>query len=179
MSLEPVLRDLRLALRGLVREPGHALVAVAILAIGIGANTAVFSVVNPLLLKSLPFRDADRLVWIANVGRGDGLSSRTYRVAAYEAMARENRSFESMSAYFAFFGYISFTLTGSGEPERLAGVHIAGPSRAARRPAAAGAWLHGRRVEGERPGRGAAHRRALAPPIRRRPFDRRQDRLDQ
>jgi predicted permease len=125
MRLEPLRRDLRLALRGLVREPGHALLAVVILAVGIGANTAVFSVVNPLLLKPLPFRDAHRLVWIANTGRGDGLSGRTFRVAAYEAMARDNRSFESLSAYFAFFGYFSFTLTGSGEPERLVGVHIA------------------------------------------------------
>lgn len=125
MAFESLAQDLRLALRGLVREPGHALVAVVILAIGIGANTAVFSVINPLLLKPLPFRDADRLVWIANAGRGDGLSSRTYRVAAYEAMARESRSFEAMSAYFAFFGYISFTLTGSGEPERVVGVHVA------------------------------------------------------
>jgi predicted permease len=117
--------DLRLAVRGLVREPGHSLVAILILAIGIGANTAVFSVINPLVLKPLPFRDADRLVWIANTGRGEGLSGKTYRVAAYEELARNNRSFESMSAYFAFFGYFSYTLTGQGDPERLMGVQVA------------------------------------------------------
>jgi predicted permease len=117
--------DLRLAVRGLVREPGHSLIAILILAIGIGANTAVFSVVNPLVLKPLPFRDADRLVWIANTGRGEGLSGKTYRVAAYEELARSNRSFESMSAYFAFFGYFSYTLTGQGDPERLMGVQVA------------------------------------------------------
>ena len=125
MAFESLLHDFRLALRGLVREPGYSLVAILILAIGIGANTAVFSVVNPLVLKPLPFRDADRLVWIANTGRGEGLSGKTYRVAAYEELARNNRSFESLTAYFAFFGYFSYTLTGSGEPERLVGVQVA------------------------------------------------------
>ena len=125
MAFESLLYDVRLALRGLVREPGYSLVAILILAIGIGANTAVFSVVNPLVLKPLPFRDADRLVWIANIGRGEGLSGKTSRVAAYEALARNNRSFEALTAYFAFFGYISYTMSGSGEPERLVGVQIA------------------------------------------------------
>ncbi len=125
MAFESLLHDFRLALRGLVREPGYSLVAILILAIGIGANTAVFSVVNPLVLKPLPFRDADRLVWIANTGRGEGLSGKTYRVAAYEELARNNRSFEALTAYFAFFGYISYTMSGSGEPERLVGVQIA------------------------------------------------------
>ncbi len=123
--LDRLRHDLRLALRGLLREPGHSFVAILILAIGIGANTAVFSVVNPLVLKPLPFRDADRLVWIANTGRGEGLSGKTYRVAAYEELARNSRSFESMSAYFAFFGYFSYTLTGQGDPERLTGVQVA------------------------------------------------------
>jgi predicted permease len=125
MSFESLRHDVRMAVRSLLREPGHSAVALLILAVGIGANTAVFSVVNPLVLKPLPFHDADRLVWIANNGRGTGLSGKTVRVAAYEAMARENRSFESMSAYFAFFGYISNTLTGRGDAERLAGVQVA------------------------------------------------------
>jgi len=125
MAFESLLHDLRLAFRGLVREPGYSLVAILILAIGIGANTAVFSVVNPLVLKPLPFRDAERLVWIANTGRGEGLSGKTYRIAAYEELTRNNRSFESLTGYFAFFGYFSYTLTGSGEPERLVGVQIA------------------------------------------------------
>ena len=163
MTFESLLHDFRLALRGLVREPGYSLVAILILAIGIGANTAVFSVVNPLVLKPLPFRDADRLVWIANTGRGEGLSGKTYRVAAYEELARNNRSFEALTAYFAFFGYISYTMSGSGEPERLVGVHDrAGIPGAAGHQAAAGARLRGRRVEAERSRRHDAHRRALA-----------------
>ena len=124
MHLGSLGHDLRLALRGLVREPGHSAVAILILAIGIGANTAVFSVVNPLLLKPLPFGDADRLVWIENIGQ-TGLSGKTFRVAGYEALARETRSFDGMTAYFAFFGYGSYTLTGTGDPERLVGVDVA------------------------------------------------------
>ena len=124
MGLTSLARDVRLALRGLVREPGHALIAILILAVGIGANTAVFSVVNPLLLKPLPFRDAGRLVWIENTGQ-TGLSSKTFRVAAYEELTRRSRSFDGMTAYFAFFGYGSYTLTGTGDPERLVGVNVA------------------------------------------------------
>ena len=106
------------------------------------------------MLRPLPFRDADRLVWIANTGRGEGLSGKTYRVAAYEELARNNRSFESLTAYFAFFGYISYTMTGSGEPERLVGVQRrAGVPRAAGDPAAAGTRVRGRRVEEQRPRR--------------------------
>jgi predicted permease len=122
--LELLRYDVRLAIRSLRREPAHSLVAVLILAIGIGANTAVFSVVNPLLLKPLPFPAADRLVWIENTG-GAGLSEQTYRVAAYEELARQSRSFDAMSGYFAFFGYMSYTLTGTGVPERLSGVPVA------------------------------------------------------
>ncbi len=177
MAFESLLHDLRLALRGLVREPGYSLVAILILAIGIGANTAVFSVVNPLVLKPLPFRDADRLVWIANTGRGEGLSGKTYRVAAYEELARNNRSFESLTAYFAFFGYFSYTLTGSGEPERLVGVQIApGFLEQLGDPAAARTRVRRRRVEEQRPRRGADHRRALEAPLRRRSRHRRHGR---
>jgi len=124
MTIEALRHDVHHAVRSMARYPGHAIVAILILALGIGANTAVFSVVNPLLLRPLPFRDADRLVWIANTGT-TGLSGRTHRVAVYEEMARGNRSFESLTAYFAFFGYGSYVLSGRGEPERLVGVDVA------------------------------------------------------
>src|SRR5262245_1143153 len=95
-------QDLQYALRGFRREPVVALVAVIILALGIGSNTAVFSIVNPLVLKPLPFPDADRLVWIANIGTS-GLSGRTYRVDVFEEFQRNAKSFQSLAAYFAFF----------------------------------------------------------------------------
>ena len=123
-SFETVRQDLKYGLRGFRREPGLAIIAIVILALGIGANTAVFSIVNPLILRALPFPDADRLVWIANGGT-TGLSGRTYRVDVFEALQRNTRSFQELSAYFAFFGFGSQTLTGRGEPERLMAVDVA------------------------------------------------------
>ena len=123
-GFETFRRDVSYAIRGLRREPGMSLIAIAILALGIGANTAVFSIVNPLLLKPLPFAEPERLVWIANTG-STGLSGRTYRVDVFEEFQRNTRSFESLTAYFAFFGFTGKTLTGRGEPERLMGVDVA------------------------------------------------------
>jgi predicted permease len=122
-ALETVVQDVRYALRGFRREPMVALIAIVILALGIGANTAVFSIVNPLVLRPLPFPESDRLVWIANTGT-TGLSGQTYRVDLYEEFARHNRSFQELGAYFAFFGFNSTTLTGRGEAERLIAVPV-------------------------------------------------------
>ena len=122
-SLETLRRDITYALRGFRREPGAAVISILILALGIGANTAVFSIVNPLLLRPLPFPEADRLVWIANIGRG-GESGKTYQVDWFDLFRKHNRSFEDLGAYFAFFGYGSYTLTGHGDPERLAAVDV-------------------------------------------------------
>jgi putative ABC transport system permease protein len=121
---ESLIQDLRYAARGFRREPGINLIAVLILAIGIGANTAVFSIVNPLVLRPLPFPDPERLVWIENNGT-TGLSGKTYRVDVFEELQRNSKSFESLSAYFAFFGFGGQTLTGRGEPERLMAVDVA------------------------------------------------------
>jgi predicted permease len=115
--------DLRFAFRQLARSPGFAFVAIATLAMGIGACAAVFSVVNAVLLKPLPFRKPEDLVWIENNG-GGGLSGRTTRVDVFNAWRDENRSFESLAAYFAFFDYGRVTLTGSGNAERLRGVGV-------------------------------------------------------
>jgi predicted permease len=125
-TLDSVIQDLGYALRGFRREPGFTLIAVLILALGIGANTAVFSVVNPLLLRPLPFHEAQQLMWLENQEQGGGgLSGRTFQVGQFEELSRNSRAFDDMSAYFAFFGFFQFTLTGHGEPERLAGVPVA------------------------------------------------------
>ncbi|HEY5079837.1 MAG TPA: ABC transporter permease [Opitutaceae bacterium] len=118
-----MLSDLRFAIRQLARSPGFAFVAIATLAIGIGACTAMFSIVNAVLLKPLPFRDPASLVWIENTG-GEGLSGRTSRADVFNGWRDQNRSFESLAAYFAFFDYGRYTLTGSGTPERLRGVGV-------------------------------------------------------
>jgi putative ABC transport system permease protein len=123
--LETLFRDVRFGARMLVKEPTLSLIAIITLALGIGANTAIFSVVNGVLLRPLPMRQPDRLVWIANTVPGDvGLSGVTSRVANFNDWRALSQSFEYLGAYFAFFDYGGDTLTGNGEPERLAGVGI-------------------------------------------------------
>jgi predicted permease len=116
-------QDLRYTLRTLRRDAGFAIIAILILGVGIGSNTAIFSVLNTLLIRSLPFRDPGRLVWIANTGK-EGLSGATSRVDSFLELKKSSRSFEEMGAYFAFFGDGDDTLTGHGEPERLGAVAV-------------------------------------------------------
>jgi predicted permease len=118
-------QDIRFALRALRKEPAFFAAAIAIIALGIGANTAIFSVVHGILFRPVDFKAAERLVWIENKGGDGGLSSRTSRVFNYLDWKAMNQSFEDMTAYFAFFDYGSYTMTGKGEPERLVGVGVA------------------------------------------------------
>src|SRR5882672_7223446 len=131
--MEALWQDLWFGVRMLLRRPGFTLIAVTTLALGIGANTAVFSVVNALLFRPLPFLEPDRLVWIASsAGRPTGalvaaegnLSAVTTQVGNFSDWRSMNQSFEDLAAYFAFFDYGSYTFTGSGEPERLRGVGV-------------------------------------------------------
>ena len=124
MHWESLTQDLRYTFRTLRRDAGFFAVAVMIIALGIGANTAIFSVVNGLLFRPLQIRAAERLVWIANTGGGPGLSSVTSRVSTFLEWQKQNRSFEELAAYFAFFDYGSYTMLGAGEPERLIGVGV-------------------------------------------------------
>ena len=117
------MHDVRFALRQLTKNPGFSIVAVLTLTLGIGTCSAMFSLVHAVLFRPLPFRDSDRLVWIENVGSG-GLSARTTRVDNFLEWRAQNRSFEELAAYFAFFDYSRYTLIGSGEPRRLRGVGI-------------------------------------------------------
>jgi len=125
-SWDSSLLDLRHTFRSLCRDAGFFAAAVLIIGLGIGANTAIFSVVNAVLFRPLRFTAPDRLVWVANSqpGADGGLSTVTSRVATYLEWRRLNRSFEKMGAYFAFFDYGTYTLTGSGEPERLVAVDV-------------------------------------------------------
>jgi len=121
-----VAQDLRFTLRTLRRDRAFTVVAVLILALGIGANIAVFSVVDTILLRPLPFHDARRLAWIAGNNGIGALSDTTFRVDAYEEIRRRNQSFQDMTAYMPFFASSDAKMTGSGEPRVLAGVWVAG-----------------------------------------------------
>lgn len=117
-----LLQDLRYALRGLRHHPGVTAAAVLTLAIAIGANTAMFSLVDGILLRPFPFPEPDRLVqiWDSNPSRGwDYFSVSPPNFIDYRA---QNSSFESMTSYFNS----NITLTGMAEPERLR-VAIVGP----------------------------------------------------
>jgi predicted permease len=124
--LDVLLQDLRYTLRTLRRDRGFALVAILILGLGIGANVAVFSVVNTILLRPLPFHDPQRLVWIQGPEREGGLSSMTYSADAFKEYVERTRTLESVTAYMPFYGPNDYKLTGRGEPQPVSGVMVAG-----------------------------------------------------
>ena len=124
-ALEAILQDLRYAVRTLRRDSGFALFTVLIIALGTGASATVFSVVNSLLVKPLPFKDPASLVWIANkVDTEDNMSGRTVQVVPMLELRDRNQSFTDIAGFFAFFGLGDFNLTGDGEPERLTAVAV-------------------------------------------------------
>ena len=118
-------QDLRFTFRMLRRDSGFAVVAVLILALGIGANIAVFSVVNTILLRPLPFRDPQQLVRIVEKDAKTGESSRTYTADATQDFQQQNHSFQSVSGYFAFTGPDNFKLIGNGQPTPATGLLVA------------------------------------------------------
>jgi predicted permease len=122
--LESIQQDLRHTVRSLKRDRGFAVVAVLILGIGIGANTAVFSVVNTLLLRPLPFANPQQLVWIAPPPTKCGFSCETYSVDAFEDFLALNQSFQDVAGYFAFSTEDNFRLSGRGEPVPATGILV-------------------------------------------------------
>jgi len=115
MKIDIVMYDLRYTLRTLRRDLGFTIAAVLILALGIGANVAVFSVVNTLLLRPLPFTNAHELVWIAPPPTKCGLSCATYSTDAYDEFRTGSRSFQDVTGYFAFSSPDNLSLTQNGE----------------------------------------------------------------
>ena len=117
--LDDLLTDIRHGIRRLLTRPGFAAVTLATLAIGIGANTAVFSIVHGVLLAPLPVADGDRLVWLGAAGNGFQLSVSIPNYYSWEA---QNDTFETIGAR----RNRSFTLTGGDRPERLPGSQVLG-----------------------------------------------------
>ncbi|MGA9057883.1 MAG: ABC transporter permease [Terriglobia bacterium] len=109
--------DLRYGARQLRRNPGFTAVAVLTLALGIGANTAMFSVVNGVLLRPLPYPEPDRLFSVQERGQGFGSPTSYPEVADWRA---QNHTFSDMASYHA----TEFTLTGNGGPMHLRGVVV-------------------------------------------------------
>src|SRR5262249_31075717 len=110
----------RQSLRMLAKNPGFTAAAVSALALGIGANTAIFSVINTVLLRPLPFPDPDRIVavrWGGPQGNSTGAS-----VPKYNAWRRQTQVLEDVAAYDA--NGPGLNLTGTGRPEQLKGIHV-------------------------------------------------------
>jgi predicted permease len=123
--LDVMMQDLSFTFRTMRRDRTFTIVAVLILALGIGANVAVFSVVNTIMLRPLPFRDSQRLVRIVERNPAAGESSKTYSADATQDIQQQNRSFQSVSGYFAFTGPDNFKLIGHEQPVPLTGILVA------------------------------------------------------
>ncbi len=113
-------QDLRYGLRMLRKKPGFTAVAVLALALGIGANTAIFSVVNTVLLRPLPYRDAGRLVWLWETNQTSGIKQEPASLPNFDDWRNQNKSFEGMAAFLKS----ALNLTGESEPERIPCLYV-------------------------------------------------------
>src|SRR5580704_7990637 len=116
-----MLQDFRFALRQFLKSPGFSLVAMLTLALAIGANTAIFSAVDAVLLHPLPYADPDRLVIV-------GENLRHFNLTKIPASPPEVVDYRNMATTFAQIGAVdnsgAFTLTGDGNPETIPSTHV-------------------------------------------------------
>jgi predicted permease len=113
-------QDLRHSFRGMRRDAGFTAFTILIAGLGIGASSTVFSVVNAMLLRPLPFSDPGRLVWLSNG------PSYAFQTEHYADVRELNRSFSDMAGWSGFYFPGDKQMTGAGEPERLTGVPVTG-----------------------------------------------------
>jgi len=119
--LEALWRDLRYSAAALVRNPGFSVVAIITISLGIGANTAIFSVVNGVLLRPLPFDHPEQLVEIRETQLEKGDNEMAVAPADFQYWRKNSQSFSAMAAHYT---HISFNLTGNGEPEKLSSAAV-------------------------------------------------------
>jgi predicted permease len=120
--LDSIVKDLRYSIRSLRRDAGFAAFAILIVGLGIGASSTLFSVVNALLLRPLPFQDPQHLVWVTNYDVA-GLSGQTTQVGHLNDLREQNRSFADMAGYFAFYG-VGDNVLGGETTERVSSVPV-------------------------------------------------------
>jgi predicted permease len=117
-ALETLMRDLHFTFRTLRRDVGSTVFAILITGIGIGASSTMFSVVNTLLLRPLPFHDPGRLVWISNA------ENYSTQAEHYADLRDRNQSFSDLAGWFSGYRAGDMELIGTGEPERLTSVPV-------------------------------------------------------
>src|SRR5215468_7220603 len=115
IRMESFIQDLRFGARMLMKQHGFTLIAVLTLSLGIGANTAIFSVVNAVLLRPLPYSEPERLVFFYDSAPGFGIQKLGLFEAEFLRLREQARALERVSLYTS----TTLTLTGVGEPERL------------------------------------------------------------
>ncbi len=116
--MQILLQDLRYGMRALLKRPGFTLIAIVTIALGIGANTAIFSVVNALLLRSLPYPDSNRLVTMSGYGEKGPDGNTGY--ATFVDWRDRSKLFEQLAIIRSWGG----TVTGQGEPEMINGLRV-------------------------------------------------------
>src|SRR5918911_1160983 len=118
--METLWHDLSYGIRTLLKTPGFMIVAVLSLSIGIGANSAIFSVTNAVLLRPLPYKDADRLVILWNRSPGLNVVQDWFSPGQYLDIKAENHVFEQVAATLGG----SYNFTGRGTPEHVEGARV-------------------------------------------------------
>ena len=119
--MNTLLQDVRFSLRMLLKKPGFTFIVVLALALGIGANTAIFSVVNTILLRPLPYKNSARLIWLRETNPTADIKEESLSPPNYLDWKTQSQSYEDMGA----FASTRVTLTsGSGEPERLNAAYV-------------------------------------------------------
>ena len=113
-------QDVRYAIRALLATPGFSIVAILSLAIGIGANTAIFSVASALLLRPLPYKNAERQVILWNTSPGLGITEDWFSTAQYFDIRNGQQSFTDVAIAIG----ANANLTGDGEPERIGTIRV-------------------------------------------------------
>src|SRR5262245_8325416 len=116
--MNTLLQDVRYGLRMLLKSPSVSILATIALALGIGANTAIFSVVNAVLLRPLPFPDSDALMSVFETDFQRGVNRGSYSFPNFADLREQNNVFERLSCYHS----TDVVMTGRGEPARLQGV---------------------------------------------------------
>src|SRR5438876_11491934 len=118
--METLIKDIRYGVRSLLKRPGFTAIAVITLALGIGANTTLFSFVNGILLRPLPYRDPGQLVILDETSPKQGIKSFAVSYPNFVDWREQNHVFEAVAAYQQH----TYSIVGAGEPEQIRGARI-------------------------------------------------------